>query len=153
MKKTVGKQSLDVGADRIARTAHAALELLGGVRSLTGCNIPLAWSQELQETSVIEVYPAATLAQYGITASGYITKSDQPVRRDIIRQLHNHIDLPNYTDLLEENDDCLDAVVCLLAARDFLTGQAAAPEPEHLQICKKEGWIWFSKLRYQFHKC
>jgi predicted nuclease with RNAse H fold len=145
VKKKVGKQSLDVGADRIARTAHAALKLLSEIRTLTGCNIPLAWDMELQETSVIEVYPAATLTQYGIRASGYKAKSDQRERREIISHLYSHLFLPENTDILEEDADCLDAVVCLLAARDFLTGQAAAPEPGFLPIVEKEGWIWFRK--------
>ena len=148
VKEKVGKQSLDVGADRIARTAHAALKLLGEIRTQTGYHVPLAWSQELQETSAIEVYPAATLTQYGILASGYKAKSDQPERREIINRLHNKLILPENTNLLEEDADCLDAVVCLLAARDFLTGQAATPEPDLLQDAKKEGWIWFRKLAY-----
>jgi predicted nuclease with RNAse H fold len=143
VKEKVGKQPLDVGADRIARTTHAALKLLGEIRSKTGCNIPLAWSHELQETSVIEVYPAATLTQYHMPASGYKTKSDQSVRRDIIRQLQNHLALPDNTDLIEADADCLDAVVCLLAARDFIAGQAVAPEPELMHVAENEGWIWF----------
>jgi predicted RNase H-like nuclease len=98
VKEKVGKQSLDVGADRIARTAHAALKLLSEIRALTDCNIPLAWSQKLQETSAIEVYPAATLTQYGIRASGYKAKSDQPERREIISYLHNKLILPENTD-------------------------------------------------------
>ena len=43
VKRKIGKQSLDVGADRIARTAHAAVRLLEQVRALTSTEIPLAW--------------------------------------------------------------------------------------------------------------
>ena len=40
-----GKLPLDVGADRIARTAHAALSLLTELRQITQELIPLAWQQ------------------------------------------------------------------------------------------------------------
>lgn len=42
IRATIGKQSLDVGADRIARTCHAALTILVELRELTGEPIPLA---------------------------------------------------------------------------------------------------------------
>lgn len=41
--------------------------------------------------------------------------------------------------------DVLDAVVCLLAAADFLAG--ACPPPEHLDRARKEGWIWVGRPR------
>ena len=42
VRDRIGKQSLDVGADRIARTAHAALQLLHELRGRLGKPIPLA---------------------------------------------------------------------------------------------------------------
>ncbi len=44
IKAVIGRQPLDVGADRIARTAHAALGLLEQLRQLTGQPVPLAWT-------------------------------------------------------------------------------------------------------------
>jgi len=41
---------------------------------------------------------------------------------------------------MEQSADALDAAVCLLAARDFLMGEAMAPENESL--ARLEGWIW-----------
>ena len=65
IQKTIHKTPLDVGADRIARTAHAALRLLGDLRRALQSPLPLAWSpQELAHVSAIEVYPAATLATH-----------------------------------------------------------------------------------------
>jgi len=56
------KLPLDVGADRIARTAHAALALLADLRQLTQEPIPLVWEPQLKhKVSAIEVYPAGTL--------------------------------------------------------------------------------------------
>jgi hypothetical protein len=49
IKRTLGKQALDVGADRIARTAHAALGLLGELRRRLGDAIPLAWTPTLTD--------------------------------------------------------------------------------------------------------
>jgi predicted RNase H-like nuclease len=70
IKAEIGKQPLDVGADRIARTAQAALRLVGDIRELTGHPIPLAWSPEIPDgPAAIEVYPSATLTAYGLPAS------------------------------------------------------------------------------------
>lgn len=78
---------LDVGADRIARTATAALSLLAQIRVLTKQAIPLAWSPEIAKHSAIEVYPAGTLTAYGLPNGGYKDKSAEHrrVREQIIR--------------------------------------------------------------------
>ena len=43
----LGKRPLDVGADRIARTAYAALAILAILRVELGIPIPLAWTPGL----------------------------------------------------------------------------------------------------------
>ena len=66
------KRPLDVGADRIARTALAALRLLGDVRKDLKQPIPLCWApRDLTRTQAIEVYPAATLKGRGLVHTGY----------------------------------------------------------------------------------
>jgi hypothetical protein len=61
IKLRLGKRPLDVGADRIARTAAAALKLLDRLRRETGRPIPLAWTPDEDPTwRAIEVYPVAT---------------------------------------------------------------------------------------------
>lgn len=145
IKREIGKQSLDVGADRIARTAHAALTLLGEIRLKTGEVIPLAWEPGLQTgIFTIEVYPAATLIQHNINVPGYKRKDGQDARRELLNKLGNRIELPRNTSLMEENDDALDAVICVLAGADFLRGDVY--KPADLEIAKKEGWIWVRKL-------
>jgi predicted RNase H-like nuclease len=67
----LGKTPLDVGADRIARTAHAALALLSDVSRRLNSPISLAWSPEVHGVATIEVYPAATLAARGVRSTGY----------------------------------------------------------------------------------
>jgi hypothetical protein len=67
IRQHFGKQSLDVGADRIARTAHSALVLLGILRRRLGEPIPLAWDPNIREVSAIEVsgsYIDSTRDQY-----------------------------------------------------------------------------------------
>jgi predicted RNase H-like nuclease len=132
---------LDVGADRIARTAHAALELLARVRAELGAEIPLAWDPGFEEgVRAIEVYPAATLRAHGLPWRKYKRPDDLPVRVEIVRGLCERIDAASLGPLLEREPDLLDAAVCVLAGLDFLTGRALAPEAR--DVAQKEGWIW-----------
>jgi predicted RNase H-like nuclease len=140
-----GKLPLEVGADRIARTAHSALKIIGELRA-KGLYLPMCWEAGKQDTTgIIEVYPSATLRAYQTISSGY--KGDSPEekakRKQIIQDLAPYI--PNISDLIHADSraDMLDAVVCLLAAKDFLEG--AVYFPEHIEMAKKEGWIWVRK--------
>ena len=145
IQEKVGKTPLDVGADRIARTAHSALTLLGALRRRLCCDVPLAWSPEHRDSiSVIEVYPAATLFAHTINASGY-KKPESIAERDvIIDSLRSYLRLPQDTSTMRKSADALDAVVCLLACSDFLRGQAMPPAD--VDLAKKEGWIWACPL-------
>jgi len=140
--KEMKKHPLDVGADRIARTAHAALDLLHKLRSKTGQEIPLAWKPSMiSRTCAIEVYPAGTLKVHGIDAPGYKEKGRQDARQLIVDQLEqHHIQRAGKFPLLLDNADALDAVLCVLAGVDFLRGEVI--EPTDLKLAKKEGWIW-----------
>lgn len=144
IQKEFRKTPLDVGADRIARTARAALKLLGELRKGTGLPIPLVWSpMALPDISVIEVYPAATLLSHGYLSSGYKKPNDIGKRGKIIQKLQLVLDLPKDVSLMETNADTLDAVVCVLAGKDFLD-DAALP-PCDLPRAQREGWIWVKK--------
>ena len=145
VREKTGKLPLDVGADRIARTAHAALNLLSNLRRLSGQAIPLAWDPDLGPGfSAIEVYPAATLKKHGLPAQGY--KDDHKpeclaTRKRILDGLGNRLDgLPDKP-LLLSNADVLDSAACILAGLDFLNGNVLFPEDPDLAA--REGWIWF----------
>ena len=141
VKTRVGQQPLDVGADRIARTALAALNLLASVGETIGTGIDLAWNPEaLDGIKAIEVYPAATLRAHGIPSRGYKKPQDQEARSAILASLRTWIDIECDDELLVANADALDAVVCALAASDFLRGHCF--EPEDTTVAQKEGWIW-----------
>jgi hypothetical protein len=141
------KMPLDVGADRIARTAVAALQLLDRVRGRTGLVIPLSWSPDDKHgVSAIEVYPAGTLLAYGFPASGYKKSEQRTVRTDILGRLSEVLDLPADTNSLLEDADKLDAIVCVMAAFDFMKHRAVPPSD--LLVAKNEGWIWVREHNY-----
>ena len=148
VKCEFGKTPLDVGADRIARTAHRALKLLHELRAQTGQDIPLAWKPRMiSRTCAIEVYPAGTLKAHGIDAPGYKEKDAQNARLSLLAQLEqHHLKPPTDVDslgCLKRNADALDAAICVLAGVDFLRGEVY--EPDDLKLAKKEGWIWVKK--------
>jgi predicted RNase H-like nuclease len=141
IKLRTGKQSLDVGADRIARTAFAAIALLNRLRKELSDNIPLAWQPSaLPRWCAIEVYPAATLRGHRIPDKGYKAPEGLQPRTQILRRAGRHIDLETASALLERNVDALDAVLCTLAGFDFISGTAMKPDDR--EIAEQEGWIW-----------
>ncbi len=141
IKKVVGKQPLDVGADRIARTALAGLKYINDIGEMVSCTIPLAWEPELiSNISAIEVYPAATLKQSGIRSDGYKKKENTVERNEIFSALSQTIRFTTDTSQLIKDDDVLDASVCVLSGSHFLNKQCIPPDD--LRLAKKEGWIW-----------
>ena len=143
-----GKLPLDVGADRIARTAHAALSLLAELRQICNEPIPLAWNPQLkQNVSVIEVYPAGTLKMMfdPMKIPRYKRKDGENGRSTILHHLKQQIALLPAAHLLLQNDDALDAALCVLAGADFLRG--LAEPPTNLTVAQTEGWIWVRTKR------
>jgi predicted RNase H-like nuclease len=141
VKDRCRKRPLDVGADRIARTAMSALGLLGTLAQTVG-DIPLAWTSSFPErVAAIEVYPAATLRGRGILCQGYKRPGDLDARRTIIDRLADHVDLQVERSNLVDDANRLDAVVCAVAGADFLRNEAVAPDDEAL--ARREGWVWF----------
>lgn len=138
----LGKTPLDVGADRIARTAHTALTLLQKIKNPSGSRIPLAWEPDsvTPPVSAIEVYPAGTLRAYGIPCSGYKKAGQRSVRGEILGRLSTLMTLPADQSSMLDNANILDAAICLLAAADFL--QRHCIPPTNFATARIEGWIW-----------
>lgn len=146
VKERFGKQPLDVGADRIARTALAALGLLEEIRHATGLEIPIAWTPAYSgKAAAIEVYPAGSLISHGLPSSGYKKPEQVAIRQQILRGLEDVVRLDTDLASAKANPDTLDAIVCVLAGRDFLAGKALSPN-NAVGGAKKEGWIWIKKL-------
>lgn len=145
VKTHLNKQPLDVGADRIARTAKAALDLLNQVRNQTALPVPLVWNAAFSEPAgAIEVYPAGTLVSYGLPSSGYKKKNQTVVREQILKGLESHMTFRIKPESAENNADVLDAIVCVLSGADFLRGRAYHLPEGHSEAVK-EGWIWVKK--------
>ena len=140
VQKTQGKKPLDVGADRIARTAHAALRILGELGDRLGMPIPLLWALPFDGVGAIEVYPAATLIAHRCRSEGYKKAEQANAREEILSTLRTLMDLACDDSLLKADADALDAAVCVLAAADFLQGRAVPPADRSL--AEREGWIW-----------
>jgi hypothetical protein len=100
------------------------------LRLITGHSIPLAWSPaDLKESMAIEVYPAATRIAHGSKDTG-----------GSIDGLESLLDLSAINGDLPTSDDAIDALVCVVAAMDFIQGRARPPED--LLTAQQEGWIW-----------
>jgi predicted RNase H-like nuclease len=131
-----GKKPMEVGAERIARTAHAALRLLNEISILRGTTIPLCWTADTLsrgQVAAIEVYPAGLMAALGVK---------RPSREDKISALERLTDLGAMSIDESVTADMVDAVLCAVAGADFLQGKCYAPSPKQLPVAKKEGWIW-----------
>ncbi len=153
VQHATGKKPLEVGADRIARTAHAALALLSNLGKALGTSVPLAWTPTgAQGPAAIEVYPAATLKAYRIRDTGYKKVDQRDERREIVKGLKcQWMTIPDCrASELHRNADTLDAAVCVLAAEDFIAGRAEHPEDEDL--ARREGWIWVLSRREQRYR-
>ncbi len=138
------KRPLEVGADRIARTAHSALGLLSKIGEIKGYQIPLVWKHnQLPPLSAIEVYPSATLRARSVKSEGYKGKDRGNVRSSILQQIQNELDITIDNSIIVNDDNMFDAVICALAAFDFLNGECVIPVD--LKLARKEGWIWFRR--------
>jgi len=141
IKKIIGKKPLEIGADRIARTAKWTLDLIDGLRKELNYDIPLSWDHnEILPLSAIEVYPAATLLSRKIKMRGYKNKKNIKIRKEILKELKTYITIKADKQEIAKTSHNIDAVICVLAGSDFLRGDCIPP-PEELSV-GKEGWIW-----------
>ena len=143
VKRETGQQPLDIGADRIARTAVAALALLDSLRSRVAAPVPLAWTVDGGGLRAIEVYPAATLKQLGITPRSYKKPAQLATRMGLFDALSEHADISAVRSAAEGSGDAFDAAVCVVAGADFLLGRCRAPVETERVAAEREGWIWF----------
>lgn len=138
--REIGKLPLDVGADRIARTAHSALELLQAVRSATGRALPVPTSALPGEDAAIETYPGGTLVAGPWDAKGYKGRNGAEIRDRLLTELSEVITFELDTDPLVKEDDLFDAAIAALGVADFLSGRCF--EPQDTARARLEGWIW-----------
>ncbi|MFW6329853.1 MAG: DUF429 domain-containing protein [Alkalispirochaetaceae bacterium] len=140
--RRLGKRPMDVAADRIGRTAFAALSILTALRQAGRLPATLAWSPDEAARGVhaVETYPAGLLKARGLPAQGYKRPEQRRVRQEILHALEGELEIRAPREELLEDPDQLDALLCALGAADFLN--RLAPGPEDLDLARKEGWIW-----------
>lgn len=162
---------LDIGADRIARVARSALELLGRLETPGGRQsaVPLLWNpRDLDRLGAIEVYPRLTLRHlHGSRKKElhYKGKKHAQSRSEIVDKiLPTRLTLDNdhlrqqtsKRERLDYDHDRIDAALCVLEGLHFLLAQSVGPaHPEAAawlteetattvdDIKTSEGWIWF----------
>lgn len=168
----IGKKPIEVGANLIARTARDALIRLECMRQRLHDRggASLAWIPgQCQGIKIIEVYPAATLRSRQLPIAGYkgeirSRKSNETdaqwrphearntalrkTRGDLISRLSEVVDISVENRVVTEmiaSDDIFDAVVCCVAARDFLSKEVISPQDPEVAAAEREGWIWVKK--------
>ena len=134
---------LDIGADRIARVARSALDLLGrlGTTDDRQSPVPLLWDPErLERLGTIEVYPRLTLRALtgGPRKPELHYKGSKQVRnRETIAEIFRRTLNLNPETLLAKraktgaddyDHDLIDAVLCALEGLQFLLGKSVGPE-------------------------
>jgi hypothetical protein len=80
------------------------------------------------------------LVAHRLRSSGYKKPEDVSARREIIAALGSRIQGVGQFPVAVDNADTLDAIVCVLAAQDFLEGRAMSPQD--MALAQREGWIW-----------
>lgn len=138
----LGKRPMDVAADRIGRTAFAALSLLAAVREAGWAPVSLAWTPREAKAGVhaIETYPAGRLAALGLPSRGYKRAGERRVRERILSALSEELTIGCDAEPFLRDADQLDALLCVAGAKDFLNDACMAPEKP--RMARKEGWIW-----------
>jgi predicted nuclease with RNAse H fold len=124
---------LSVSSDRIALPAMRTMALLRrhGVVDNSGDN------------RFYEVYPAATLKQWGFPCNRYKGKdaAHNECRRKILAALKGALPALQVSDAYADSDHALDALVAALTARAAVIGKTLRPSESQRLTAQREGWI------------
>jgi predicted nuclease with RNAse H fold len=94
---------------------------------------------------VVEVYPAAALRRWGLSADKYKGPKGRVARQRLIARLLAKAPwLKPSEDVITRcvaDDDKLDALIAALVARAAAKGWCDAVPPEHEAVAEREGWI------------
>ncbi|MBX2804015.1 MAG: DUF429 domain-containing protein [Myxococcales bacterium] len=148
IRQRLGLKPLEVGADRIARAAYAALALVQRIRERSGEPVPLGSEPGPSDVSqVIEVYPKATMTVICGTVAPYkaTTPEHARQRQRLLRGLVEHGGCQVPQELraaATASDHVLDAIACVVAGADFLSGKAPPIPEASASSARREGWIW-----------
>ena len=138
VREATGLVPLSVAADRIA---HTAMRCAGLLARLASNGQPV---DRCGTGVVVEVYPAASLWQWGLPYRGYKGAHNIASLGDVVDELlaaAPWLALGRYEDVCRRSDDALDAVVAALTARAAALGLVSVPDPEQVAVARREGWI------------
>jgi len=93
---------------------------------------------------VVEVYPAASLKQWGLPHRGYKRAENTITLGRLVDQLlaaAGWLTLGRHEQACRASDDALDAVIAALTARAAFQGLIIRPSPEQTAVARTEGWI------------
>jgi predicted nuclease with RNAse H fold len=133
-----GRRPLSVSSDRIAYPTARAARLL----SRLGPGRP---AHRDGSDGVIEVYPAAALASWGIDPGRYKQPDGLEVRRSLLSALVEALpglDVGEHGAVLVATDHAIDALVAALVAGAHMLGQVRRPTEAQAIEAVIEGWIW-----------
>ena len=140
--EVVGRPPLSVSTDKIGLTAMRCASLLSGLGQRIGRPV----DRVAGEDQVVEVWPAGSLAVWGLPSRRYKTKAESSLelRRAILEQVtlrfQLRVDVPTWERLLADHDT-LDALICAVTARLALEGRTVAAPPEASEAVRIEGWL------------
>jgi predicted nuclease with RNAse H fold len=138
VRKIVGRPPLSVSADRIGHTAMRCAHLLA---QLAERDQPI---DRRGGGAVVEVYPAASLRQWGLPDRGYKGPGNSEPLGLLIDRLQMAapwLDFGQHEQTCRGSDDATDAVVAALTARAAHQGLVVRPTSEQARIAETEGWI------------
>jgi predicted nuclease with RNAse H fold len=134
------RRPLSVSTDLIGVVAMRCAYLLDRLASV-GQPVDRAGSGR-----VIEAYPAPALASWGLSATGYKSRTGAARLPELLGQIEQGlggIEISSVQrELVSSDHNCFDALVCALVARSAALGLTEAPEPgEEADRAAREGWI------------
>lgn len=136
IRERTGRWPLSVSTDRLGLTAMRCAIILDALAT-SGLDVDRSGSGV-----AVEVYPAASLRQWGITSRG--SKRDEAVLASLVQNLTTAapwLDLSAGIELMRASHDAFDAVIAALAARSSAIGDAPTAPPMLLEKARREGWI------------
>lgn len=138
VRKETGIIPLSVAADRIG---HAAMRCAGLLAKLGDSVRPV---DRDGSGTVVEVYPAASLKQWGLPWRGYKQPRNLGALNELVTALQTAapwLDTGPHDPLCRTSNDALDAVIAALTARAAALGLTLLPDLELQPAASREGWI------------
>lgn len=140
VSRRLGRTPLSVSSDLIAVPAMRCAYLLDRLSEEWGSPV-----DRVGRGRVVETYPAAALAEWGLTHRGYKGARNRETLAglaDALLASAPWLDLDDKgNELIHTVDDAFDALLCALIARAAALRCSGLPSPEDGDQAAREGWI------------